>query len=165
MELISRVKGEQRRRWLKELLEAAESEEASDFLVKEELSDEDLRALGRCHPQFMGGEYLPSLKREEIEIARVSLNSTLGDVISIRARRRGETIHYKIFDDYYSDGHRWVYPTIKGVKLRTQDRIILRALEKDRELRYQTASDLRAEILKYDWEPDHPPELGIPLRT
>ena len=109
VEIISRVKGEQRRRWLKELLEADESEEVSDFLVKEELSDEERRTLGRCHPQFMGGEYLPSLKREEIEIARVSLNSTLGDVISIRARRRGETIHYKIVDDYYSEGIRYKY--------------------------------------------------------
>jgi hypothetical protein len=46
-------------------------------------------------------------KREEIEIARVSLKSTLGDVISIRAQRRGETIHYRIVDDYYSDGIRY----------------------------------------------------------
>src|SRR5262245_28041430 len=107
MEIISRVKGDQRRRRLKELLEAGGIEEADDFLLKEELSDEERRTLGRCHPQFMGGEYLPSLKPEEIEIARVSLDSTTGDVISIRARRRGETIHYRIVDDYYSDGHRY----------------------------------------------------------
>src|SRR5450755_1125443 len=34
------------------------------------------RAWGRIHPANMGGEYLPPLRKGEVEIARISLEST-----------------------------------------------------------------------------------------
>jgi len=48
----------------------------------------------------MGGEYLPPLRLGEVEIARVELASTLSDVISVRARRQGDEIHYSVVDEY-----------------------------------------------------------------
>jgi len=44
--------------------------------------------LDLIHPSFMGGEYLPDYRRDEIEIARIELESTTSDVISVRARPR-----------------------------------------------------------------------------
>ena len=49
---------------------------------------------------FMGGEYLPPVKKGEVEIARISLESVSGDQISVRARRSGGRISYSIVDEY-----------------------------------------------------------------
>jgi hypothetical protein len=48
----------------------------------------------------MSGEYLPDFEGDEVEIARVTLASVMGDVISIRARCHGARIHYRIVDEY-----------------------------------------------------------------
>jgi hypothetical protein len=48
----------------------------------------------------MGGEYLPDYEREEVEIARIELQSTTSDVISVRARPRGKRIEYSVCDEY-----------------------------------------------------------------
>ena len=48
----------------------------------------------------MGGEYLPDYRRDEVEIARIELQSTTSDVISIRARPRGKRIEYSVCDEY-----------------------------------------------------------------
>jgi hypothetical protein len=48
----------------------------------------------------MSGEYLPDFQEDEVEIARVTLASVTGDVISIRARHDGTLIRYRIVDEY-----------------------------------------------------------------
>jgi hypothetical protein len=48
----------------------------------------------------MGGEYLPDFKREEVEIARVTLQSSTQDVISVRAKAAANRIKYRIVDEY-----------------------------------------------------------------
>ena len=48
----------------------------------------------------MGGEYLPELEDGEGEIVRISLASTTADQISVRARRDGELIRYRIVGEY-----------------------------------------------------------------
>jgi hypothetical protein len=48
----------------------------------------------------MGGEYLPDYRRDEVEIARIELQSTTSDVISVRARPRGKRIEYSVRDEY-----------------------------------------------------------------
>lgn len=53
-------------------------------------------------PGWMGGEYLPRLKRREVEIARVVLQSVTMDVFSLRARWGGGRYHYRIVDEYDS---------------------------------------------------------------
>jgi len=64
------------------------------------LAEDDRMALGRIHPMFMGGEYLPELQEGEVEIARISLESTTADQISVRARRTLGRISYSIVDEY-----------------------------------------------------------------
>ena len=50
---------------------------------------------------FMGGEYLPDYLPEEVEIARVAMESTTADVISIRAFMEADNlIHYRVVDEY-----------------------------------------------------------------
>jgi hypothetical protein len=38
----------------------------------------------------MGGEYLPDYEEGDVEIARIELESTTADVISIRVKKEGE---------------------------------------------------------------------------
>lgn len=51
----------------------------------------------------MGGEYLREYAEGEIEIARIELESTTADVISIRAKEDGERIAYSIVDEYETE--------------------------------------------------------------
>jgi len=47
--------------------------------------DEETRIrIGKIHSSFMGGEYLPVYGPGQIEIARIELESTTSDVISVR---------------------------------------------------------------------------------
>jgi len=57
---------------------------------------------GRLDPSNMGGEYLPLLRKGEVEIARISLQSVTADQISIRARCLSKRIGYRIVDEYES---------------------------------------------------------------
>src|SRR5207245_204761 len=67
------------------------------------LNEEARSRLGKIHPSFMGGEYLPDYANGEVEIARVELQSTTSDVISIRARKEGKTIAYSVADEYETE--------------------------------------------------------------
>ncbi len=58
------------------------------------------RAIGRIHPHFMGGEYLPDQEDGEVEIARIEIDSTTSDVTSVYARLDGSTIRYRVVDEY-----------------------------------------------------------------
>ena len=48
----------------------------------------------------MGGEYLPPLRKGEVEIARISLASVTADQICVRAQRARERIRYRVVDEY-----------------------------------------------------------------
>jgi hypothetical protein len=50
-----------------------------------------------------GGEYLPKYHRHEVEIARIELQSTTSDVISLRARGSGLRIKYRLVDEYQTE--------------------------------------------------------------
>jgi hypothetical protein len=96
----SRAKGELRRRTGLGLL----AEGISDAgILAPSLAEEERRAAGAIHPWFMGGEYLPDFLPTEVEIARVTLQSTTMDVISIRARHTKHRIKYRIVDEYEED--------------------------------------------------------------
>jgi len=56
--------------------------------------------IGRHHPHFMGGEYLPTLEQDEIENARSACASMTQDVTSIRARRCNGRIVYRAVDEH-----------------------------------------------------------------
>ncbi len=93
--------GEARRRLILDTLNAGGSEIPPEGLLRPILQPDLRDFLGKIHPMFMGGEYLPDYLPGEIEIARVSMRSTTGDVISLRAAREEDgLIHYRIVDEY-----------------------------------------------------------------
>ena len=87
------VAAETRRQLVRELVEAGRP--IPDGLDAAVLDEEMRQAWGRVHPSHMGGE---------VEIARISLQSVTCDQISVRARRSGRRIGYRIVDEYES-GH------------------------------------------------------------
>jgi hypothetical protein len=101
--LLSRIKGAERRAIVEGLVKAGRVDEVFDFIAKSALDDDERKALGGIHPRFMGGEYLPNLGQREVEIARVTIQSTLQDVTSVFARRGKRRIYYRVVDEYEGD--------------------------------------------------------------
>jgi hypothetical protein len=102
--ILKNIKGEFRRKAIREALNNEKIEGIPEEFLEETLSKNIREATGRIHPHLMGGEYLPNYEAGEIEIARISLESTTNDIISLRAQRTKEgDIHYKIVDEYNSD--------------------------------------------------------------
>jgi hypothetical protein len=96
--LPSGISGEARRKLYRARIEAGVT--IHDGLDAAVLDEAMRSAWGRIHPSNMGGEYLPPLHRGEVEIARISLESTTADQISVRARRVREQIRYRVVDEY-----------------------------------------------------------------
>ena len=101
--LLAHIKGAARRAAVKRLIDAGQTDQIPALLAKSELSEEERKSLGRIHPMFMGGEYLPNQESDEVEIARIEINSTTFDVTSVYARRGTSTIQYRVVDEYNGD--------------------------------------------------------------
>jgi hypothetical protein len=102
--LLGNIKGEVRRRILKESLESGDEDIPPAEILAPSLDPTMRRLLGRIHPMFMGGEYLPDYEAAEVEIARVAFQSTTGDVISVRALPdKDGWICYRIVDEYETE--------------------------------------------------------------
>ena len=102
--ILKNIKGDFRREEIRKALAKGELEEIPQEILRDTISDHLRKATGRIHPRFMGGEYLPDYREDEVEIARISLASTTNDIISIRARRgRTGLIRYSIADEYNGD--------------------------------------------------------------
>lgn len=98
--ILRNVTGENRRRMITDYWNADRIEDLDSSLLNDELDEDTRTSLGRIHPSFMGGEYLPPLLLGEVEIARICLQSTTSDVITLRARPIPEGIAYRIEDEY-----------------------------------------------------------------
>ena len=98
--ILRGIKGTQRRELITKALTEGRLESVSDELQSAEVSDGVRDHLGRIHPSFMGGEYLPGYQRQETEIVRIELESTTSDVISIRARWWQGRLRYRVVDEY-----------------------------------------------------------------
>ena len=101
--LLTHVKGAARRAALQRLIDEGRLDEIPDFLAAANLSEEERSAIGRIHPMLMGGEYLPDQEEGEVEIARIEIRSTTGDVTSVYAHRDGSQIRYRVVDEYEGD--------------------------------------------------------------
>ncbi len=101
--MLRNMKGQRRRETVRDLYAAGKLEGLSDILLSDSLDDEARNLLGQIHPTFMGGEYLPDYRRHETEIARIELESTTCDAISLRARPVGSRIEYSLVDEYASE--------------------------------------------------------------
>jgi hypothetical protein len=102
--LMLNVKGDLRRRLLRDILSGRHAAGLDPALLAESASDLAHGILGRVHPQWMGGEFLPDYLDGETEIARVTLATVTRDVLSLRARRRSGRFLYRLVDEY---GVRW----------------------------------------------------------
>lgn len=104
--ILSGVTGQLRRQMVRDFIRGDASTafgELDDSYMADTLTPDDRTRLGLIHPQFMGGEYLPAYRRGEVEIARIVLQSVTMDIYSVRARRGGGRIHYRIVDEYETD--------------------------------------------------------------
>ncbi len=81
------------------MIDAGKLDEIPEFLAKEKLSEGERAAIGRIRPTLMGGEYLPDMTDDEVEIARIDIRSTTHDVTSVYARREDGQIHYRVVND------------------------------------------------------------------
>jgi hypothetical protein len=97
------VKGEIRRREIQQAIEDGRLDEIPEAIQGTTLPGDVLDIAGKMDPQFMGGEYLPDYKKNEVEIARVALDSTTCDVTSVRARKSGDRIRYRVLDEYETE--------------------------------------------------------------
>jgi hypothetical protein len=96
LRLPSDIAGQVRRKYARQLVAAGA--QVPDAVTAPTLTPKQRESIGRIHPRFMGGEYLPPLAGDEVEIARISLESTTFDQISVRARRTRRRICYSIRD-------------------------------------------------------------------
>jgi hypothetical protein len=101
--LLTCIKGVERKALLRELIDSGRFDEIPAFLKQSALSEEERQALGRIHPALMGGEFLPDLRQNEVEIARITIASTTQDVTSVFARRGKNRIYYRVVDEYDGD--------------------------------------------------------------
>lgn len=113
--LLTQVKGTVRRNALRAALDEGQIGEVPDSIKSAALSEVARQFAGSLHPALMGGEYLPTVNRAEIEIARIRINSTTGDVTSLYARLAGKRIAYRVVDEYGGD-------TLSGRTQRTSSR-------------------------------------------
>ena len=110
--LLARIKGAERKAALKLMIDLGQLDEIPNFLANSALSQADRAALGRFHPAFMGGEYLPNLAADEVMIARITIASSTQDVTCVCARRGKNRIRYRVVDEYGGD-------TLSGRNTRT----------------------------------------------
>ena len=100
--ILKNVQGARRRRIIHDYFAAGRLEELTDAILLDVLSDDQRAWLEAIHPSFMGGEYLPPYRAGEVEIARIELQSTTADVISVRAQPANIRMVYSICDEYDS---------------------------------------------------------------
>jgi len=101
--VLRNVKGRRRREMIRDYNADGKLNELFDELLKDSLDDESRESLGQIHPTLMGGEYLPDYRRQDVEIARIELESTTADVISLRVRSAGSRIKYRLVDEYETE--------------------------------------------------------------
>jgi hypothetical protein len=102
--VLRNVKGTRRREMITDFFREGHLDELAQELASDEVSDGARERLGRIHPTFMGGEYLPGYRANEVEIVRIELESTTADVTSVRARlvgRKRPRIEYRVVDEYW----------------------------------------------------------------
>lgn len=115
--LISDIKGAERRKLYQAALERGIDELLAPELTQHSLAHDYRQMQGRIHPDFMGGEYLADCVSSEVEIARITIDSTTRDVTCVYARPVGKRIHYRVVDEYGGD-------TINGSGRRTSMRAL-----------------------------------------
>ena len=98
--LLATVKGAARQRHIRYLIAGNRLHELQDWMAKPSLTPAELAAAGRVDQVLLGGERLPDLRKGEVEIARITLRTDQGNVISIRAQKTKSRIRYRVVDEF-----------------------------------------------------------------
>lgn len=114
-QILSHVKGSNRRRMIRDYWNAGALDKLDDKLLKDTLTGDEIARLGRIHPSFQGGESMTSLRPNEEEIVRIELDSTQSDVISVRARPVSRGIAWRIVDENPDNGKCIIKPKITAI--------------------------------------------------
>ena len=93
------IKGTFRRRWIEDAGAAGVLEGMPASVFADDVTQSDRISMGVAIPGADSGEYLPDYKQQEVEIVRFTINSTLTDVIAIRARPLKGRITWRIVQD------------------------------------------------------------------
>lgn len=101
--LITQVKDAAVRAHLERLLEHGDFEALDEFLGDTGVLKEDLEGLQSIHLSVMGDNYLPDLENGEVEIARIEIASTTGDVTSLYAKKLCDSYEFRVVDEYEGD--------------------------------------------------------------
>lgn len=102
-EMLSRIRGANRRHQVEAAVRAGRLHEVPECLLGEKAPEGYQRFVEAIDPRSMGGEYLPRLRPNEVEVARVEMpTTTTGDVISVRAREVKGGYRYAVVDEYQS---------------------------------------------------------------
>ena len=100
VQLSSQIQGAQRKKLYEEFVKNDLIGDIDEILSKPVLTNLERSFIGKIHPSFMGGEYLPEKINREVEIARITINSTTQDVTSVYASLRDGEIYYRVVDEY-----------------------------------------------------------------
>lgn len=95
---VSLIKGEHRKQLVKDLIDAGE--DVPESLLEENASQEFLDASLIFDRQSLGGEFVPNLEINQTEIVRIWIDSTFGDIVSVRATMLDSGISYSMHDDH-----------------------------------------------------------------
>lgn len=126
--LSSDIKGAERKKLYERLIQNNQHELAEAIIDSPTLTDSERESFGRIHPNFLGGEYLPSKDEGEVEIARITIASTTQDVTSVYARRGKSRIYYRVVDEYGgSTLNESSWTSTKPISLRTLTKNFLNA--------------------------------------
>jgi hypothetical protein len=98
--VISSIKGASRREFVSRMFAEGREGELPPDVLQPSLPADLRQATGAIHPSLMGGEYLPDQRSDEIEIARIAIESTTRDVTCVYARRGKGEIHFTVVDEY-----------------------------------------------------------------
>jgi hypothetical protein len=144
---LSSIKGANRRALVASALAENPDEEIPEVLLQHALPTPLRSLLGSQHPSAMGGEYLPDLVPDEVEVARITIASTTQDVTCVYASQEKDRILLRVVDEYDGD-------TLSGRNRLSVKRPL--SLEQF-VLFFLNAWDLRA-VLRMNFEDDGYPE-------
>lgn len=106
--ILRGVRGTRRRELVRRLLDGETGGPVDAALLAPALEPALARAWGAIDPALMGGEYLAELEPGEVEVARLEMDSTTGDVVAVRARLLPDGgIGWRIVDEYLADTGPW----------------------------------------------------------
>ena len=147
---LSSIKGADRRALIGRVLAEDPDSYVPPVLLQSALPDPLRIFLGAQHPSAMGGEYLPDMEAEEVEVARITIASTTQDVTSIYARQEGRNIELRVVDEYDGD-------TLSGIKTRLASKPLSLGELTDF---FMGAWNL-CEVIQTNFEDDDYPEDGV----